>query len=67
MAHVQYCCVIWGKLAKFQKKSCQITFGQSFSTPSAFLFSELKWMPLPDTVIYHKALHLYTTNHGGAP
>jgi len=76
MPHFDHCCVIWGncsvyledKLTKFLKRSCQINFGQIFfSTASAFLFSELKWMPFPDRVIYQKALQMYKTLHGGAP
>ena len=57
------CCVIWGnysyledKLTKFQKRAARLILDRGFSTSSAFVFSELKWMPFPDRVIYRKAL-----------
>ena len=75
MPHFDYCCVIWGncsayledKFTKIQKRAARLILGRDFSTPSAFLFSELKWMPFPDRVIYQKALHMYKTLHGCAP
>ena len=54
-------------LQKFKNRAARLFLDRDFSTPSAFLFSELKWMPFPDRVIYQKALQMYKTIHGGAP
>ena len=75
MPHCDYCCVIWcncsayleDKLTHSKKRAARLILDRDFSTPSAFLFSELKWMPFPDRVIYQKALQMYKTIHGGAP
>ena len=75
MPHFDYCCVIRGncsayledKLTKFQKRATRLILDRDVSTPSVFLFSELKRMPFPDRLIYKKSLHMYKTIHGGAP
>ena len=75
MPHCDYCCVIWcncsayleDKLTNSKKRAARLILDRDFSTPSAFLLSELKWMPFPDRVIYQKALQMYKTLHGGAP
>ena len=74
MPHFDYCCVIWGncsaylegKLTNFPKRASRLILDRDVSTPSAFLFYELKWMPFPDRVIYQKALQMYKTFYGGA-
>ena len=75
LPHFDYCCVTWGncsaylenKLVKFQKRSARLILDKDFTTPSTLLFSELKWMPFPDRVIYQKAIQMYKTIHGIAP
>ena len=54
-------------LQNSKKNNARLILDRDFSTPSAFLFSELKWMSFPDRVIYQKALQMYKTLHGGAP
>ena len=76
MPHFDYWCVICGncsayledKLTKFPKRTARLILDRDFSTPSAFFFTELKWMPFPDDrMIYQKVLQLYKILHGGAP
>jgi len=43
-------------LQNSKKNNARLILDRDFSTPSAFLFSELKWMSFPDRVIYQKAL-----------
>jgi len=55
------------KLTKFQKRAARLILDRYFSTPSAFLFSELEWMPFPDRVIYQKSSSHVKTIHVGTP
>ena len=44
---------------KFQKRAARSILGKPMETPSVEIFTELKWMMLPDRVRYQKAMLMY--------
>jgi len=56
--------VIVVDLLKKNSKSSEKSLNKDVDTPSTFLFSQLKWMPFPERVIYQKAIQMYKTLSG---
>ena len=75
LPHLDYCCVIWGncsrsheeKIVNLQKRAGRLILNIDCDTPSTFLFSQLKWMTFPESVIYQKEIQMYTTLSGTSP
>lgn len=67
LPHIDYCCTVWGdtsnhlndSMVKLQKRAARIILDKGIDTPSADMFTELKWMKFPDRVNYQKALMMY--------
>ena len=75
LPHIDYCCSVWGntshlsldKILKFQKRAARIILDQSFDTPSAGLFSKLKWMTVYERIDYKKSILVYKSLHADSP
>ena len=76
LPHIDYCCIIWGnctktmedRLIKFQKRAARVILNiNDIETPSATLFSQLKWMKFPERVRYQKAILMYKMINNLAP
>ena len=60
--YLEYCCSIWGStfqenintIVKLQKRAARLILDADFSTPSAILFQELKWISFSDIVKFHQ-------------
>ena len=68
-------CVIWGnctsvmedKLVTLQKRAARAILDLDFTVPSETMFTQIKWMTIPERVVYYKAIQMYTTVCGDAP
>ena len=68
-------CVIWGnctsvmedKLVTLQKRAARAILDVDFTVPSETMFTQIKWMTIPERVVYYKAIQMYTTVCGDAP
>ena len=60
--YLEYCCSICGStsqeninvVVKLQKRAARLILDADFSIRSKLLFSELKWVPLPEIVKFHQ-------------
>ena len=67
-------CYIWGnctsvmedKLVKLQKRAARAILDVNFTLPSETMFTQLKWMTLPERAVYHKAIQMHKTVCGDA-
>lgn len=72
---IDYGSVIWGstslvnidRLHKLQKRAARIILKADFQTPSANMFSELGWLPVPSRLKYNKAVLTYKTLNNMTP
>ena len=75
LSHLDYCCTIWGNanlnlmdaVVKFQKKAASCILVKDFDSPSAEMFTELKWMNFPERIQYQKAILMYKIFNSLAP
>ena len=75
LPHLDYCCTIWGNanlnlmdsVIKFQKRAARCILDKDFDSPSAEMFTELKWMTFPERVQYQKAILMYKIFNNLAP
>ena len=75
LPHLDYCCSIWGNanselinsVVKFQKRPARSILDKPLETQSIELFTELKWMMLPERVVYQKAILMYKVMHNLTP
>ena len=71
LPHLDYCCSIWGNanselinsVVKFQKRAARSILDKPLEIPSKELFTELKWMMFPESVVYQKAILMYNVMH----
>ena len=62
-----YCLTIWGnapkssteKIFRLQKRAARIVLNVPKDSPSAYVFNQLKWMSLYQTIFYQKCLLMY--------
>ena len=67
--------MIWGqckaaysnRLVKLQKRAARIIFQVDFSSPSQSTFKEMKWLDIPNRVVYHTCIMVYKALNGLAP
>ena len=71
LPHIDYCCVIWGNfsitpvqsLEKLLKKSARLILDEVLdrqnTTPSHVLYTNLRWMSIPERISYHRAVQVY--------
>ena len=60
--YLEYCCSIWDStsqenintIVKLQKRAARLILNADFSTPSAILFQESKWISYSDIVKFHQ-------------
>lgn len=75
LPHLDYCCIIYGnctsfledKLIKFQKRAARLILDKDYDTPSAELFSELRWMTFSQRVVFQKAIMMFKIMNNQAP
>ena len=73
--HFEYCCSIWGStsqenintILKLQKRAVWLILDVDFSTPSAILFQELKWISFSDIVKFHQLSLVFKCINRTAP
>ena len=75
--HFNYCCTVWGtsknksnidRLFKLQKRAARIILNvKQFYTPSAEMFSYLRWIPIHDYFIYRKLILTFKVLHNMTP
>ena len=70
LPHIDYCCVIWGNcsitlvhsLEKLLKKSARLILDEVLdrqnTTPSHVLYTNLRWMSIPERINYHRAVQV---------
>ena len=54
-------------IVKLQKKAARLILDADFFTPSANLFTELKWIPFSDIFKYHQVSLVYKCIHKISP
>ena len=72
---LDYGCLIWGpcstlttnRLIKLQKRAARIILKVDLMTLSKQMFSELKWLPLPERVKYHTYIMMFNILNNMAP
>ena len=75
LPHLDYCCTVWGNASsdlldsviKFQKQAARCILDKDIETPSAEMFTQLKWMKFLDRVQYQKAVMMYKIFHNLSP
>ena len=75
LPHLDYCCTVWGNASsdlldsviKFQKRAARCILDKDIETPSAEMFTELKWMKFLDRVQYQKAVMMFKIFHNLSP
>ena len=75
LPHFDYCCVVCvelftfslRKMCKTKKRAAIIILDCDYSVPSFVVFFKLKWMTLPERVIYQKAIQMFKIIRGKAP
>ena len=58
---------LWKLFIKFQKRAARCILDKDTDTPSEEMFSELKWMKLPERVKYQKAILMFKISNNLAP
>ena len=76
LPHIDYCCVVWGNcsitlvtsLEKLLKKSVRLILDEVLdrksTTPSHVLYTNLRWMSIPERISYHRAVQVYKCLNG---
>ena len=70
-----YCSAVWSnryqsqttQLRKVQKRAARLILNQSYETPSAELFTNLKWMTLDERFEFNRVVMIYKCLHNCAP
>ena len=55
------------QLRKVQKRAARLIMKQSYETPSAELFTNLKWMTLEERFEFNRVMMIYKCLHNCAP
>ena len=75
LPHFDYCSAVWSnryqsqttQLRKVQKRAARLIMNQSYETPSAELFTNLKWMTLDERFEFNRVIMIYKCLHNCAP
>ena len=75
LPHFDYCSAVWSnryqsqttQLRKVQKRAARLILNQSYETPSAELFTNLKWMTLDERFEFNRVVMIYKCLHNCAP
>ena len=75
LPHFDYCSAVWSnryqsqttQLRKVQKRAARLILNQSYETPSAELFTNLKWMTLDERFEFNRVVTIYKCLHNCAP
>ena len=75
LPHFDYCSAVWSnryqsqttQLRKVQKRAARLIMNQSYETPSAELFTNLKWMTLDERFEFNRVMMIYKCLHNCAP
>jgi hypothetical protein len=75
LPHLDYCCIIYGnctsfledKFIKVQKRAARLILDKDYDTPSAELFSELRWRTFSLRVVFQKAIMIVAPLYVATP
>ena len=72
---MDYCSAVWSnryqsqtnQLRKVQKRAARLIMNETYETPSAELFKNLKWMTLEERFEFNRVVMMYTFLHNFVP